>query len=1032
MFCDLVGSSALAEQVDPEDLRDLLAQYQDTCARVINRYGGHIARYVGDGLLVYFGYPQAHEDDTARGVRAALDIVDAIRDLRAGILAAGRNLEVRIGITTGLVVAGDIGSGERVEADAVVGETPNLAARLQAIAEPNGILIGASTQQLIEGLFECDDLGEQDLKGISRPVRAYRIRAESGVPSRFEAKVARGLTPLVGREAEVELLLRRWRQAKEGEGQVVLLSGEAGVGKSRIIRGFQEDLGGVRNRVLYYGSPYRQNSALYPAVEQLERGLRFRKNDTADQKLDKLEAVLADFDLPVENHAPFLASLLSVPFNRRYPLLELAPQELKYEMLRSLITLFDRMAAQDTVLAVVEDAHWIDPSTLELIGLLIEQLRSARILLIIVFRPEFVAPWGRFPNITALTLNRLSRKESAEMIARITKNKTLPGEVVDQIIENSDGVPLFVEELTKTLLETDLLKDTGDQYALGASLRKLAIPASLQDSLMARLDRLGPVKEVAELAATCGRSFSRELLLAVSSLEEDRMNNALRQLCDAELIFRRGIPPNAIYEFKHALVQDAAYHALLKTTRQKYHEAIANALKKQSPATSEPHPELVAHHYTEAGLAAEAIPYWHRAGQRAVERSGNREAVAHLTKCLELIKTLQGTTERAKQELELYLMLGPALVATQGFVDPGVGRAYACAGELCRRLEDNARLPLVLRGRQVFHLMRGELSKARKISQQLVAFANGQKNSALLVGGCHALGQTLFQMGELATARQTVEKGIELFDPRHHRLQNWPGGQPGEQCYLYAAFVLWMLGYPDQALRLGEDALDLAEELSNPANLINTLAFVALVHVFRRELAAARQRANAAMEMSHRHKNRYFLTWGRILHGWVQAAEKRFEDGISEIHQGIVEYRTTGSRNWLPYFLALQAETCAWAEQYNDGLAAVAEALELIEETEQRAWQAELNRIKGELLLAASRENRANAELCMFQALDIAHRQQAKSWELRAALSLGRLWKEQGDSEKVPNLLGPIYGGFTEGLDTADLRDARALLDAVG
>ncbi len=1028
MFCDLVGSSALAERLDPEELRELLARYQDACAGVIQRFDGHIARYVGDGLLVYFGYPQAHEDDPHRAVRAGLGIVEAVRKLSTELHNPDVDLAVRIGITTGLVVAGDIGSGERIEEKAIVGETPNVAARLQALADPNAVLIGEATHRLVEGLFECDALGEQRLKGISRRVEAYQVRTESDAPSPFEAKAARGLIPIIGRDEEVELLLKRWARARDGEGQVVLLSGEAGIGKSRITRGLQERLREVRNRVLYYGSAHHQNSALYPAIDQLERVLRFEKGDTAAQRLEKLEAMLTGLDLAVENHAPFLASLLSLPFDGRYRPLQLTPQELKNETFRVLVTVIERMAARDTVLMVVEDAHWIDPSTLELISLLVEQMRAARFLLLIAFRPEFVPPWGRHSHVTALTLNRLSQKESAAMIAKITRGKALPDEVLDQIIAKTDGVPLFVEELTKTMLESELLKDEGDRYALAGPLPALGIPASLQDSLMARLDRLALVKEVAELAATCGRTFSRELLLAVSSLKEEAIDNALRQLFDAELIYRRGLPPNFIYEFKHALVQDTAYQALLKSTRQRYHQAIARALEQRFPATAETQPEVVAHHYTEAGLVEQAIRYWHRAGQRAVERSGNLEAIAHLTKGLELIKSLKETPERGRQELDLYLTLGPALVAARGFADPGVGQAYARAADLCQRLGDSVHLPLVLRGRQVFHRLRGELAEARGFGQQLVALAEQQQDPALLVGGCHALGQDLFQMGDLVTARQTVERGIALFDPEKHRLRNWPGGQPGEQCYLYAAFVLWMLGYPEQALRRGAEALAMAEGLANPANLINTLAFVALVHVLRREPAAAQERAKATMQMSAQHKNPYFLAWGTALLGWTLAAQDQVGEGIVEIDQGTAAYAAIGSQAWLPYFLGLQAETRARAKRIDDGLASVAEALALTDKTEERCWQAELNRIKGELLIAVSSDHRAEAESCFSHALDIARRQEARSWELRAGVSLARLWRDQGKRKQAHDLLAPIYGWFTEGFDTADLKETEALI----
>ncbi len=1030
MFCDLVGSTTLAERLDPEVLRELLGRFQDCCAAVIQQFGGFIARYVGDGLLVYFGYPIAHEDDGQRAVRAGLDIVDAMDALNAGDDTPDVKLAVRVGITTGLVVAGDIGRGERVEENAIVGETPNLAARLQALAQPDSVVIGASTFRLVEGLFDCDDLGEQLLKGISKPVRAYRVRVESGAPSRFEAKAARGLTPLVGREEEVDLLLNRWQQANEGECRVVLLSGEAGIGKSRITRGFRERLGEIDNRVLLHGSPYHQNSALYPAIEYLGRTLRFQQGDTTEQMLDKLERFLSELDLPIENHAPVLASLLSLPVNDRYAPLQSTPLELKNETFRVLVAVIERMTARDTLFMLIEDAHWIDPSTLELTSLIIEQLRTARFFLLVTFRPKFEPPWSRYSQVTSLTLNRLSQRQSVAMVMKICRGKAFPAEVLTQVIDKTDGVPLFVEELTKTILESDLLKDEGDHYALAGPLPSLAIPASLQDSLMARLDRLAAAKEVAQLAATLGRRFSRELLLAVSSIKEDVIDSALSELLEAELIYRRGLPPDFVYEFKHALLQDAAYQALLKSTRQQYHQTIARALEQRFPAITETQPELVAHHYTEAGVPDRAIPYWHRAGQRTVQRSGNLEAVAHLRKALELIKTVNDSPERARQELELHLTLGPALVAARHFADPDVGQSYARALELCQQLGDSIHLPLILRGRQAFHRLRGELSKARELGEQLVALAERQQDPALLIGGYQALGQDLFQLGNLVAAHRTVDRGIALFDPGKHRLKNWPGGQPGEQCYLYDAFALWMLGYPDRALRRGESALDFAESLANLANLVNTLAFLALVHLLRREPTLALQRAKRAMELSAEQSNPFFLAYGTVLHGWALAIQGQIEDGDAEIDKGIATYRTTGSRTWLPYFLALQAQSCVRRNRLDKGRASLDEAFALADQTEERCWHSELNRTKGELLLAMSSNDHAEAEYCFSQALDIARRQQAKSWELRAAVSLGRLWKQKGKRDEAHDLLAPIYDWFTEGFDTSDLEDAKTLLES--
>ncbi|MDX1486918.1 MAG: adenylate/guanylate cyclase domain-containing protein [Acidiferrobacterales bacterium] len=662
MFCDLVDSTALAERLDPEDLRELLSQYQDTCADVIQRYEGYIARYVGDGLLMYFGYPQAHEADAERAIRAALGIVDAIQALDGQITHPGITLAVRIGITTGLVVAGDIGSGERVEENAIVGETPNLAARLQGLAEPNTVVVGANTQRLVEGLFDYDDLGPQRMKGMSGTVVAYRVRGESGVPSRFEAVARRGLTPLVGREEEIGLLLKRWEQAKEGEGQVVLLSGEAGAGKSRINQSFRERLKGERySQVLYYCSPYHQHSAFYPAIEQLARGLRFEKNDTPKQKLDKLDAVLGSLGLPATDFGPVLASFLSLPAGERYPPLTLSPEDRKSKTVEAMVDMIEAMTSQQPVLMVVEDAQWIDPSTLELMTLLIDRLRSARFLMLVTSRPEFAPPWRGYTHVTALILNRLSRKECATMVKNVTEGKTLPQEILDQIVAKTDGVPLYIEELTKNLLESGLLDEQGQRLVLSSPLPPLAIPASLQDSLMARLDRLARVKSVAQLAAALGRTFSYELLAAVTQLKETALNDALAQLVAAGLIYRRGVPPAAVYEFKHALVQDAAYQSLLKSTREHYHLRIARVLENRFPQVVETQPEFLAHHYTAARLAEQAIGYWRKAAEQAAERAGYMEAFAHLERGLELIKTLPDSPERAREEIAMYLRQAESL-----------------------------------------------------------------------------------------------------------------------------------------------------------------------------------------------------------------------------------------------------------------------------------------------------------------------------------------------------------------------------------
>ncbi|MFQ5937155.1 MAG: AAA family ATPase, partial [Acidiferrobacterales bacterium] len=1033
MFCDLVGSTALAEALDPEELHGLLARYQDSCADVIQRYEGHIARYVGDGLLVYFGYPQAHEDDAQRGVHAALGIVDTIQELNTKIANPDVNLAVRIGITTGLVVAGDIGSGERVEEKAIVGEAPNLAARLQALAEPNTVVIGANTQRLVGGLFECDDLGSQNLKGISRPMAAYRVRAETSAPSSFEAKAARGLTPLVGREEEIGLLLERWREAEEGEGQVALLSGEAGIGKSRIVRDFRQRLEDEpHNRILYYCSPYHQNSAFYPTIDQLERGLRFEKDDSSADRLDKLDAVLGRLDLPVEVHASPLATLLSLPVNGRYPALELSPAQLKKRTFQALVAIIESMASQQPVLMVVEDIHWIDPSTQEFISLLMEQLQTRRFLLVVTCRPEFESPWSGYAHVTSLTLNRLSRKASAAMIRRVTGGKALPDEVLDQIVAKTDGVPLFVEELTKTVLESDLVKDAGDQYVLSGPLPSLAIPASLQDSLMARLDRLASVKEVAQLAATVGRTFSHELLVAISPLNDKELQDALTQLVQAELIYRRGLPPDARYEFKHALVQDAAYQSLLKSTRQQYHQRIAQTLEKRFPQTGETEPELLAHHYTEAGLAERAISYWQRAGQQASERSAYVEALAHLRKGLELIKNLPDTPEHAKQELALYITLGPALMGVKGHGAQEVGHAYQRARELCQQVGEPTEVFTVTWGLWFHYQFRAQFETARGLADEVLALAERQDDPTLRLQAHHAAWTTLLCSGELRLCRDHAERGIALYNLDEHRSHAfvYGGHDPGACCRYTAAVTLWFLGYPDQALRKAHDAVTLAQQLSQPVSLVIAHSFLSWLHQCRREPRLVQEQAAAAVALcTEQGIMPQYLAVGTVLHGWAMAAEGQAAEGVAEIRQGVNAFEATGTKHRKSYYLVLLAQAYGWAGEAEQGLEALAEALDFAEKTGERTWDAEMHRLKGDLMLARSAKNQSEAETCFNQAIEIARRQSAKSLELRTATSLARLWADQGKRQEAFDLLDPIYDWFTQGFDTADLKEAMQFLE---
>jgi class 3 adenylate cyclase/tetratricopeptide (TPR) repeat protein len=826
MFCDLVGSTALSAQLDPEEWRGVVQDYQRVCDDVIQRFEGHIAQYLGDGLLVYFGYPRAHEDDAARAVRAGLGIIAALHDLNTRL---SYSLPVRIGIHTGAVVVGAIGSEGRQE-QLALGEVPNIAARVQGVAEPDSVVVSAVTQRLVAGLFDCQALGPQILKGLSTPLALYRVVREGEAHSRFEVAVSTGLTPLVGRDLEVGLLRERWAQAKEGTGQVVLLSGEPGIGKSRLIQALKEQvMAEGATRLECRCSPYHQHSALYPIIEHLQRFLQFHREDSPPAKLDKLQQTLARYRFPQADTVSLLAALLSLPQPENTPPLTLSPQRQKQKTLEALVAWLVEEAERQAVYCAWEDLHWADPSTLELLTLLLEQVPTTRLLALLTFRPEFLPPWRPRSHLTQLTLNRLGRPSVEAMVETLTGGKILPRAVVQQIVAKTDGVPLFVEELTKMVLESGLLREADDHYELAGPLPPLAIPSTLRDSLMARLDRLATTREIAQLGATLGREFSYEMLHAVSPLEETTLRQGLQQLVEAELVYQRGVPPQASYLFKHALIQDTAYQSLLKSTRQHLHRQIAHVLEEQFAEIREAQPELLAHHYTEAGLVGHALPYWQRAGQRATERSANVEAISHLTKGLELLKTLPDTSERTQQELTLQITLGAPLLATKGFAAPEVGAVYTRARELCPQVGEAPQLFSALYGLGAFHGVRAEHKTARELGEQFLSLAQRVQDPALLVGAYFVLGQALHCLGELIPAREHLEQGIAVYDPQQHRsLAALYGQDPGLNSLSFTALTLWLLGYPDQALGRIHEALTLARRLSHPFSLASVLGVAAI------------------------------------------------------------------------------------------------------------------------------------------------------------------------------------------------------------
>jgi class 3 adenylate cyclase/tetratricopeptide (TPR) repeat protein len=1031
LFCDLVDSTVLARQLDPEELRAVVRAYQDTCAKVIARFEGHIAQYLGDGLLVYFGYPLAHEDDAQRAVRAGLGMIDALGQLNPRLgQERGIQLAVRLGIHTGLVVVGDVGSGTRQE-QLALGETPNLAAHLQGVAAPNTLVISAATFQLLGGFFACQPLGTPLLKGQTQPLAVYRVLYESMARSRLEAVGSTGLTPLVGREQEIGLLLERWAQVKEGVGQVVLLSGEGGIGKSRLVQVLKDQVVSEPQAwvTLCQGSPYYQHSAWYPMIELLERVvLRFEREESPPQKLSKLEGFLVQYGLPLAEAVPLFAALLSLPLPADYAPVILAPEQQKQQLLQALLMILLRIALQQPVLFVIEDLHWVDPSTLEFLSLLIEQGPTARILTLCTFRPDFRPPWMGRAHLTQVTVNRLPRRQVVEVICQVAHGKALPPEVVAHIVAKTDGVPLFVEELTKMVLESGLLQEREECYELTGPLPPLAIPATLHDSLMARLDRLGPVKGLAQLGATLGREFSFALLRAVSPWDEATVQQGLHQLVEAEFLYQRGLPPQETYLFKHALLQEAAYQSLLKSIRQQHHQRIAQALETQFPETVETQPALLAHHYTEAGRGEQAIRFWQRAGEQALQHLAYTEGIRHFTTAVQLLRTLPATAEHRQQELTILSALGQALGATRGWGDPQVEAIYKRAWELSPQVEETIQGFCVLEGVRLSTLVSGKIPQAHDLGQQLVRLAQRLSNpTALLVAHNH-LGDSSYRLGLFPAAQDHFEQGRTLYETQHH----WyppTGEHPGVYAVSYGAVVLWMRGYPDQALGRLCTALELAQTLAHPLSLAWALRFAASLYQQCRDASAVLAQSEALIGLATEQGFAQYVAMGTMLQGWGTSERGQGEQGMQQIRHGLDLWRALGATLGQPYWLALLAEAYGKGGQADTAHRVVEEALALIQQTRESWWEAELYRLKGEGLCVLSSYTHPGVEPCFQYALRVARRQQAKVLELRATMSLARLWQQQGKRDDARELLAPIYGWFTEGFDTVDLQEARALLE---
>jgi class 3 adenylate cyclase/DNA-binding winged helix-turn-helix (wHTH) protein/predicted ATPase len=1029
----LAGVSADAAPLDPEVLHEVASDYQALCTDVVCRFGGHLAECKGDQVVGYFGYPQAHEDDAWRAVQTGLELMAAIAECSSSLKNnPGMRLAVRVGIDTGVVVVEGMGHGD-ARKPVALGAPPHIAAQLQGLAAPNTVLISPATLRLVKGYVEYQALGVYEFPDVSPPLTVYQVRQECAAQSRFAAAVTTGLTPLVGRQWEVELLHERWAQAKDKRGQVVVLGGESGIGKSRLVHVLKEQLVQEAHTLIEcHGSPYYQQSAFYPIIEHIRRCLDLRHDDTAEATVQRLEGVLASFRMPLAKVLPLFAALLSLPLPARYAPLPLSSDQQKQQTFTALLAWLRREAERQPLCVIIEELHWVDPSTLEWLSLVINEIPSARILLLLTCRPEFQPPWTMRSHCTHLALGRFSQAQVATMIDRLTGGKALPTEVLQHLMATTDGVPLFVEELTKMVIESGLVTEREERYELTRPLPRFAIPTTLQGALMARLDRSGAAKQVAQLGAVIGREFTYEVLQAVAPMEEATIQQGLAQLVGAELLYQSGMPPQAQYTFKHALIQEAAYHSLLRRSRRHAHQQIALVLTERFPDTCARLPELVAHHYTEAGLSAQGIPYWQRAGERAIQRSTHTEAVNHLTTGLKVLTTLPETRERHQQELTLRLALSQSLMATKGWAALEVEDSHARVRELCQQVGDTRQLFQVVRGWRALYLHRAELQRARELSEELLQLAEGQQDTAFRVVAHDKLGETLAFMGFFRDARAQAEAGLDLYTQQPLASYWHTGGHdPSVSCHAWLSWTLWMLGYPSQAVQQSQAALQRAHELAHPPSVIYALGYAAFLAQLRRAGSTAQGYAEAIITLSTEHGFAHWVAYGMALRGCAAVCQGRCTEGIAQLHEGLARRRAVGATMGHSWFLAQLAEAYQHSGQPEAGLSVVAEALVFVAQTGEVAYAAELHRLKGEFLQMAPSDATGESETCLHQALAIASQQQAKALELRAAMSLSRLWHRQGKRAAARRLLADVYSWFTEGFDTADLQEAKVLLEVL-
>jgi class 3 adenylate cyclase/tetratricopeptide (TPR) repeat protein len=1028
LFCDLAGSTAMSARLDPEDMREIIRAYQDACTGVIARYDGFVAKFMGDGVLAYFGFPRAHEDDAERAVRAGLDLTDAVASLQT---PNGEILQTRIGVATGIVVVGDLVGEGSAQEQAVIGDTPNLAARLQARAEPGGVLIADQTRRLLGDAFELKPLDLQGLKGLDASVRAWAVLREAETETRFEASRSNRMTPFVGREPEVALLIERWRDACAGEGKVALLSGEPGIGKSRILAALRERIADEPHLAIRYQcSPHHVNDAFYPIVSHIWRSCEFGNDEPPAARLERLEAMARRSRLEPREIVPFVASLCSIPLEGRYAQPGLAPAEQKERLIGALLALFEGLTRQAPVLALLEDAHWIDPSSLELFNRLVDRMPELRAFLIVTFRPEFVPPWVGQAHVQSLALSRFGRRHAIAMIDRVAGGKALPAEVLEQIVAKTDGVPLFVEELTKTVLESGLLREDNGSYVLASVLAPLTIPSTLQDSLMARLDRLAPIKEIAQIGATIGREFSFDLLEEVSPIRGAALQDALDELVAAGLIFGHRTPSEVTYAFKHALVQDTAYATLLRGRRQQLHQRIAECLRDRFPERAEREPGIVAHHFTGAGLPKTAIEWWSRAGTQAMHRFANHEAALSYANGLNLMAELPPGEERDRQQLAFRLALGPALLAARGYASDEVEINYQEAGRLAEALSDREAVFTSARGQWHYLYDRGQLDRALALAERLCAIGADDASAEKSCLAFRALGSTLMSKGEFVRAIEAFDGAITRGNQAslstcfaHH------GEEPHIVGLQYKGLSLAVRGHADTGLATAQSALSLAKTLNFPLMVAFASTAVGMVLMLRREYRPCAALVREQIEFC---SEQGFIFWSaahEILHGASQACLDRDPRGVAQLEQGIRNWKKTGAALHIPTWSSYLAEAALCVGDLDRAEKAILNGIETSESHGDAFALAELKRLAGHMLLRRDRPD--DARRAFESAVEIACRQQAGLYLLRAGRDLARFLADHDEATVARDILSPITEGVTEHRSGADFLEASSLLSSL-